>query len=111
MKDVNYPWWTKELQQQRRTLRTHYRTKLRTPTEDNKIMYRNHFNQFRKDCNKAKQKDWRQFVENTNTSDGMNILRKILEKNKRNSLGIMQKQDGTLTNLGKETLEYLLQSH
>ena len=112
VKDVNNPWWTKELQQQqRKILRAHFRAKLKTPTEENKNVYRRNFNQFRKDCNNAKQKNWRQFVENTNDKDGMNVLRKILEKNKRNTLGILQRQDGTLTNPGKETLEYLLQSH
>ena len=62
------------------------------PTKTNKQEYRAKFNQFRKDCKHAKTKDWRQFVESTNDFYDMNRLRKILERGKQNSLGVLLKK-------------------
>ena len=110
-KDLNNPWWTKELQTLRKELKPFYRAKIKHPTEANKEEYRKHFNIFRKKCLKAKQKDWQQFVEKTGGLDAMNTLRKILEKSNRNTLGVLVKTDGTITKPGTDTLEYLLQAH
>ena len=110
-KDLNNPWWSKELQRQRKELKIYYRRKVAHPTESNKQEYREKFNQFRKDCRRAKTKDWQQFVESTSDFNDMNKLRKILERGKQNSLGMLSKNDGSLTAPGKDTLEYLLHSH
>ena len=110
-KDLNNPWWTKELQELRKDLKPFYRAKLKNPTEDNREEYRRRFNIFRKKCLNAKRRDWQQFVEKTDSLDAMNTLRKILEKTSRNSLGVLVKPDGTITEPGEDTLEYLLQAH
>ena len=110
-KDLNDPWWSKELQNERRELKTYYRLKIAHPTETTKQDYRDKFNLFRKNCRQAKTKDWRQFVENTGDFNDMNKLRKILERGKQNTLGVLSKNDGTQTVPGKDTLDYLLHSH
>ena len=111
LKDINNPWWTKELQRKRKDLRSVYRQKLRVPTEENKEIYRHQFNQFRKECKRAKTADWRKFVEKTSDLSDMNTLRKILQRGRQTTLGILKKPDGSLTNPGKDTLNYLLHAH
>ena len=39
------------------------------------------------------------------------MLRKILERNKSNTLGVLVKRDGTLTAPGADILEYLMLAH
>ena len=64
------------------------------PTDTNKKEYRVKFNQFKKDCKRAKTKDWWQFLESTSDFNDKNKLRKILERGKQNSLGVLSKNDG-----------------
>ena len=109
IRDKNNPWWTKELQADRRNLNKLY--KHRTENEEQYKKYKEEQKIYRKKCLKAKAKNWEQFVEQQDSLDSINKLRKILEKNSSISIGILQKPDKTFTNPGKETLDFLLESH
>lgn len=56
-------------------------------------------------------KDWKDFGTNQDSLESINVLRKILEKWKKNNLGVLVKQDGTITNPGVDNLEYLMKDH
>ena len=51
------------------------------------------------------------FCRETNTLEGVNRFRKIIEKHERKALGVMEKPNWELTEPGKETIEHLLMSH
>ena len=57
--------------------------------------------------------DWKDFNAKHDSNDSINTLRKILEKSKKNnnSLGVLEKLDGTSTDPGIDTLEFLMKSH
>lgn len=65
----------------------------------------------KKDCLKAKKPDWRNFNTKQNSTESINILQKILERKKENTLGVLEKPDGTSTNPGQDTIEFLMKSH
>ena len=50
-------------------------------------------------------------VETQNSTESINKLRKILEINAKNTLGILNKGDGTVTEPGTDTLKFLLNTH
>ena len=50
-------------------------------------------------------------VETQNSTESINKLRKILEINAKNTLGILNKGDGGTTKPGTDTLKFLLNTH
>ena len=65
----------------------------------------------KKDCLKAKSKTGGDFNTNQDSTESINTLRKILEKREKKSLGVLEKPDGTVTDPGIDTLEFLMKSH
>ena len=110
-KDVNNPWWTSKLQKQRKELKTQKRQTSANQTETNKELLKEKQKSYKKDCLRAKMQDWRDFNTKQDSTESINTLRKILEKRKNNSLGVLEKPDGTATDPGIDTLEFLMKSH
>ena len=108
-RDQNNPWWTKQLQQQRSGLNKLYRR--RKQSDQHWKDYKDAEENYRKACRKAKEYDWEGFVEGQQNNESINKLRKILEANVKQTLGVMQKADGTHTEPGSNTLQYLLEAH
>ena len=50
-------------------------------------------------------------VETQNSTESINKLHKILEINAKNTLGILNKGDGSVTEPGTDTLKFLLNTH
>ena len=73
--------------------------------------YKKEEKKFRSLCNKAKRADWKYMVETQNSNESINKLRKILEVNAKNTLGILNKEDGSVTEPGTDTLKFLLKTH
>ena len=48
---------------------------------------------YKRDCLNAKKQDWRDFNTKQNSTESINILRKILERKKSNTLGVLEKTD------------------
>ena len=82
-------------------------------TEARNLLLKEKIKTFRakRDCLNAKKQDWKDFNTKQNSTESINILRKILERKKSNRLGVLEKPDGTSTNPGRDTLEFLMQSH
>ena len=112
-KDLNNPWWTRKLQQQRKEIPKDPKKKQNAIwyTEDRNTTLKDKIKTYKKDCLKAKKQDWKDFNIRQNSTDSLNILRKILERKNTNTLGVMEKPDRTTTNPGYDTLEYLMKSH
>ena len=108
-RNSNNPWWTKQLQEHRTALNKLYCAR-KNSEEDWKI-FKDAEKRYKRACGKAKKNDWVGFVEEQQTVDSINKLRKILEANVKHTLGVLQKEDGTHTEPGKETLQFLLKSH
>ena len=64
-----------------------------------------------RDCLNTEEKDWKDFNTKQDSTESIEILRNIWERKKSNTLGVLEKPDGTSTNPGQETLEFLMQSH
>ena len=110
-KDLNNPWWTDALQQQRKNLKGIHKAHQANPTAALKTKLKQKQKGYKKACLDAKHKDWQNFNTNQNSLESINTLRRILEKKKHNSLGVLVKPDGTITNPGAETLKYLMEAH
>ena len=110
-KDLNNPWWTGKLQTQRKELKAVKQQATKSETPQNRELLKEKTKAYKKDCLKAKRKDWETFNTEQDSTESINMLRKILEKRKQNTLGVLQKKDGTTTNPGADTLEYLMKSH
>lgn len=80
-------------------------------TADRTLLIKEKAKLCKKDCLKAKKQDWRDFNTKRNSTDSINILRKVLEKKKSNILGVLEQPDGTSRNPGHDTLEFLMKSH
>ena len=82
----------------------------RKHSEDDYKQYKIAEKAFRKACAKAKTDDWRYFTETQKSFDSINKPRKILESNTKHTLGVLSKPDGTVTEPGVQTLDYLLKA-
>ena len=88
-----------------------HKTSLKNPTNRNKEKYRAKHAEYKKHCDKAKKISWADYKEKINSVEAANTFRKIIESSTRHSLGTLEKTDGTITEPGTETLEYLLTQH
>ena len=110
-KDLNNPWWTDKLQNQRKEIKGLKKQNTRWFTETRNHLLKEKIKAYKRDCLKAKEQDWKDFNTKQNSTESINILRKILERKKSNTLGVLEKPDGSSTNPGHDTLEFLMQSH
>ena len=108
-RNINNPWWTHQLQQQRTELNKLYRARKRGDSEWE--TFKEAEKRYKIACRKAKKKDWMGFVEGQQTMESINKLCKILEANKKHMLGVMKRDDGSHTEPGCDTLQYLLKAH
>ena len=110
-KDLNNPWWTSKLQNQRKEIKSLKKQNALWSTEDRLNNIRAKTRAYKNDCLRAKRQDWKDFNTKQDSTESINTLRKILEKNRSNTLGVLEKPDGTSTLPGKDTLEYLMKAH
>ena len=73
--------------------------------------YRKEAKEYKKECEKAKKESWKVYVEGVSSENAANKLRKVLERRERRALGLMDRPDGTITDPGKGTINYMLESH
>ncbi|XP_017875793.1 uncharacterized protein LOC108622427, partial [Ceratina calcarata] len=64
-----------------------------------------------REIRKAKKKSWREFCKGLNKMQDIARINKILERVEQNNLGLLKRENGTLTNNIKETLELLISEH
>ena len=62
-------------------------------------------------CRKARKLSWRMFVEKTPNEKNMAVLYKIAQRRDKRTINTLLKQDGSLTDPGKETIQMLTDTH
>ena len=75
------------------------------------MKYKQAKTEYTKLCRNSQEKDWNRFKHKTGNIQEMNTLRKKIEGSSVASLGALEKADGTLTEPGLPTLDFLLKSH
>ena len=107
--DKSNPWWTPELKQARNNVSKLYKHQNKSPTPANIALYKKAHQAYKKDCLKARKDSWRNFQTKIDDIQSMNTYRKIIEGNTKGTLGTLTKPDGSTTDPGGDTLDYLLQ--
>ena len=109
--DNNNPWWTNELQAQRRKLDTLYKHKAKKKHPHSTEIYNRYRNTYKKNVEKARKQAWEDYKEKIGSIEEMSKFRKIVERRLNIQLGALEKEDGTITEPGKDTLRYLSETH
>ena len=111
VKENNNPWWTHELQQQRKKLNTLYKNKIKQKHSYSTEQYNAYRNQYKKNIEKARKGSWEDYKEKIGSVEEMNRFRKVIEKRLNIQLGALERPDGTITDPGKDTLMHLMETH
>ena len=109
--DKNNPWWTDNLQAERKRINKLYRTSKRKPSEANINRYKIAQREYAKRCDKTKNSSWNDYKEKIDSLEAINKFRKIIERHIKIRIGVLQIPDGTLTDPGPDTISYLLSTH
>ena len=109
--DKNNPWWTEEFHQKRKSLNKKYKRQRTFPTPSNIRQYNQEHQKYKRDCERARLRSWRDLQSNIESVSEMNVFRKIIEGSTKVSLGALKRPDGTITNPGEETLDELIATH
>ena len=109
--DKNNPWWTDKHHEARKQLSKLYKKKQRKPNERSIMKYKNAKTEYAKLCRNSQEKDWSKFKAKTDNISEMNTLRNFFEGSCVATLGALEKPDGTLTEPGQPTLDFLMQAH
>ena len=86
-KDLNNPWWTSKLQNQRKKIKVLKKQNTLWYTEERQNTLREKKRVYKRDCLMAKKQDWKYFNTKQDSRESINTLRKILERKKSNTLG------------------------
>jgi len=109
--DLNNPWWNNNLKQQRKQLTKMYRKKMKFPTAGNQAKYRELFATYSKTCEKEQKINFNDYAECINSIEAMNKFRKITEIKANKKIGTLEREDGTITKPGTDTLNHLVETH
>ena len=109
--DKNNPWWSKFLKNKRNSVSKLYKAQIKDPTNSKINKYKEAHREYKSLCEKARKKSWRMLQDNINSIQDMNNFRKIIDSSNKITLGTLVKDDGSITDPGAETVDYLLQKH
>lgn len=104
-------WMTPYLRKLHRKVQTLYKRKIRTNVPTDISAYLAAHSKFRRLCRKERGKSWRKFVSDTKDEHNMSILAKIAQHKEKNSLNLLSKADGSVTNPGIETIKRVAEVH
>ncbi|XP_017875794.1 uncharacterized protein LOC108628216 [Ceratina calcarata] len=105
------PWWNLNLQQLNEKSKRLRKKARRTKRMSDKRKARTADLKLDREIRKAKKKSWREFCKGLNKMQDIARINKILERVEQNNLGLLKRENGTLTNNIKETLELLISEH
>ena len=109
--DNNNPWWTAELQHQRKKLNTLYKHKQANKHPHSAEQYKVYRNAYKKNVEKTRHKSWEEYKEKIGSIEEMNRFRKVIERRLNIQLGALERPDGTFTEPGTDTLQHLMSVH
>ena len=101
-KDLNNPWWTSKLQNQRKEIKVIKKQNTHWYTEERQNILREKKRAYKRDCLKAKKQDWKDFNTKQYSTESINTLRKILDRKKSNTQGCLKNQMVHPQTLGKK---------
>lgn len=105
------PWWSTRLQELRRITRKHLRRALSTNCEGNWSLFRETQATYKREIRHSKTAAWKNFTETVETVPEMSRVKKILTREGVETLGSLQKPDGSYTGGLEESLRFLLATH
>ena len=104
-------WFTKKLKNKNIQVKKQYRIAKRIDTTEEWTKYFKIHKKFKYQCRKARTNNWRHFVTDTENENKMARLGRIAQHQDRAQLHTLQKEDGTFTNPGEETLIEMAKAH
>ncbi|XP_017875796.1 uncharacterized protein LOC108622430 [Ceratina calcarata] len=105
------PWWSTSLQKVDERCKKLRRKARRTNRTRDKRKQRRAELKLGRMIREAKRKSWRGFCKGLKKLQDIARINRVLERVDQNSLGLLTKRDGTLTNNIRETLEVLIAEH
>ena len=109
--DNNNPWWTKDLQKMRTTLNKLKRKMDKKNNLANTEAYKKYRNEYKKLIQKTRDRSWNDYTEKIDSLEGINKFRKIIEKHVSKKVGTLERNDGSMTEPGSDTLQHLAETH
>ena len=79
--------------------------------EENRIEYKNLVRVYKNKCRRDRNKSWHKTTEKIESPKELAKLNKALQSNDKNNINIFEKQDGSFTEPGLDTLTYLIKTH
>ena len=80
--DLNNPWWSRKLQNQRKEIKTLKKQNTLWSTEARNLLFKEKIKTYKRDCLNTKKQDWKDYNTKQNSTESINTLRKILERRK-----------------------------
>ena len=109
------PWWNNQLGKMRKLVRKLANKAKATSCPVGKAQFKAEhktaLTEYNKQIRRAKRKSWRSFCEEINDLPTASRVRKILSKDHTNGIGSLKRPDGTFTADGRETVDFLLNTH
>ena len=103
----NNLWWNDKLKQLRKSVGKSYKPHQKAPSKVKCIIFKDRQRIYKKECEKARLKSWRDLQTNIDDISDMNRFRKIVQGSEQVSLGTLTKDNGEQTKPGIDTIEYL----
>ena len=104
-------WYGQELKDKAKQVARAEKIANRTKLENDLKNLKRLAKEYKYNCKKIKRRSWRTFLANTAGPKQASRLVRILGGDKRGRLTVLSKNDGTFTELGKNTAEHLVKSH
>ena len=104
-------WYTKDLRLLSNQVRKQFKKAKRCKNDHESEKYRTILKDYKTKCLHARRHSWREFVSSTENIKHMSRLNKILRFESRRTVNIFDKGDGTYTNPGTDSLQFLAQTH
>ena len=110
-KSRSFKWYTEVHRELSERVNKAYILSRRTNRNEDHEAYKEELNIYKKRCRRDRNKSWNKFVECTKDVNEMAKLNRIIQEGERNNVNVFEKDDGSCTEPGKETLSYLINTH
>ena len=104
-------WYNERLERYHFKVKKQYRRAITTEVDDEWAKYNIMHKKFKRRCRRSKAKAWRKFVSETEDEHKMSVLYKIAQHREKNELSTLVRNDGSVTEPGKETIKCLIDIH
>ena len=110
-RDRNNKWFTGWMDNLRIRVERHYQRQKRRPSPNNILLFKSTQATYKRECRRRRRRSWRSFMEWTPDPKSAATLLKSLHRTAQPGIVPFLKSDGTYTEPGAPTAEFLLDSH